>query len=240
MYHRVSQVTTLSEEKLYVGGRNYFARTFLPKACGEFHRRHPEVEIKIELGETGTANDITDKLDSGQVECILGFTCDERYSYIPLYDDRLVIAVHRDTQGAEELLPYALTREEILSGKDFPDKKADYSVFETFEFIRYSKESYIGKEMSGFMEKCRISKCYAHSSRKYDSKYDMMLEGMGCVIISEHLLRQRPDRSDEVLYFLPDVAEVSRQAKIIYKKGTPLSKSAQEFISIAKEMCLKK
>ena len=68
----------------------------------------------------------------------------------------------------------------------------------------------------------------------------MMLEGMGCVIISELLLRQRPDRSDEVLYFIPNTATGFRQAKIIYKKDASLSKSAREFIAIAKEICLQK
>ena len=237
MYYRISQLSSLSGEKLYVGGRNYFARIFLPKICGEFHRQFPDVEIKIDLGEAGTLNDITDKLDSGQVECILGFVCDEsRYSYVPLFNDRIVIAIRRDTPGAEELLPYALTREEILSGKEFPDKKADNSLFEKFEFIRYGKTSNIKQDIPGFMERCRISRCYTMNSRKYDIKYDMMLEGMGCVIVSELLLKQRPDRCDEVLYFLPDVAPGSRQAKVIYKKSTPLSGSAKEFIKIAQQM----
>ena len=241
MFHRISQISTLSEEKLYVGGRNYFARIFLPRICGEFHRRFPDVEIKIELGETGASNDITDKLDAGVVECILGYSCDESaYSYIPLFDDRFVIAMRRDTPGAEALLPYALTREEILSGKDFSDKKANVTLFEKFEFIRYTKTANIRKEMPGFMERCLISKCYTQNSRKYDVKYDMMLEGMGCVIISELLLRQRPDRSGEVLYFLPDTAASARQAKVIYKKDASLSKSAREFIAIAKEMCQQK
>lgn len=238
MYHRISQTSALSEEKLCVGGRNYFSRIMLPKICGEFHRRFPDVEIKIELGETGTLNDITEKLDAGQVECILGFSCDEsRYSYTNLFDDRFIIAMRRDTPGAEKLSPYALTREEILSGKTFPDKKADYGLFDNFEFIRYAKTANIRMEIPEFTERCRISKCYTQNSRKYDVKYDMMLEGMGSVIISEFLLRQRPDRSDEVLYFLPDAAVGFRQAKIVYKKNAALSKSAQEFIAIAKEIC---
>lgn len=238
MQHRIEGLTDFAGEILAVGGRNYFARIMLPVVCGKFHSRFPDVEIKIDFGESGASNDLFDRLDSGKVECVISFSYDEtRHSCIPIYDDRYVIAVHRDTPGAEKLIPYALTREEILSGKDFPDKKADYSLFENLEFIRYTKSATIRREMADFMERCRISKCYAQNSRKYDVKYDMMLEGMGSVITTELLVRNRPDRSDEVLYFIPNAAVSSRVVKIVYKKSTSLSRSAEEFISIAKEMC---
>lgn len=235
---RINSLTALSHEKLSVGGTNYMARFLLPKLCGEFHRHFPDVEIKIDLGETGSDNILPEKLENGTIDCMLSFLCDEaKFSYVPLFTERYVIALRKDSPGAQKLAPYALTREEILSRKPFSEKEVPFSFFENIEFIRQGMMSSTGQILRELVSQCKNSPCYTKGARKYDMKYDMMLEGMGAAIVSELMLVARPDRSDEVFYFLLDTPKSVREAKIIYKKNTPLSKSTEVFIEIARRIC---
>ena len=236
MYRCINSRSRLQHEKLSVGGKNYASRILLPKICGEFHQRFQKTEIKIDISEA-VAVDLFDKLESGLVDLVINFICDDiKYSYVPLFSERYVVAVNRDADGADKLARYALSPEEILFGKNLESKEVDFELFKDIEFIRFGRASSTRYNMAKFIENCRISPCYVYNANKYDIQYDMMLEGMGATITSEIMLMSAPESHDKVFYFLPKSYGNRRQAKIIYKKDMNLSGCAEEFINIAKEM----
>ena len=134
--------------------------------------------------------------------------------------------------GADKISKYALSREQIISGEASDYEITDYSIFENMEFVRYGQQSNVWAQMYELMEHCILSPCWI-SSYSFDAHYDMMLNGNGAVVTSEFLVSQRPDRSDELLYF---PTNVRRQAKLVYKKDKPLPECVRDFIEITKEL----
>lgn len=230
MKHRLN---TLSDIKLSVGGTSFLARILLPKICGEFHRLHPDIELKIDLGEAGTIGNLYNNLAQGTLDLKIGYFCDEsRFDFIPFFEEHFFVAVRKDYPGAHSLSNYAFTRKEVLSQKNFPpEKTADYKLFNNIKFIRIGRSSTVRQHMSEFMEQCKISPCYCYNSTKIDMDYDMMLEGMGAIVTTDLLIKTKGKENDEVYYF-PIDSTYKHQAMVIYSKERPLSESAKEFISI--------
>ena len=61
----LQRIKTLKEpvtKKLSVGGSNYISHLLMPKVCGEFAKRFSDTEIRIDMGQLGTSNQLYDKL----------------------------------------------------------------------------------------------------------------------------------------------------------------------------------
>lgn len=236
----LQRIKTLKEpvtKKLSVGGSNYISHLLLPRICGEFAKRFSDTEIRIDMGQLGTSNQLYDKLYQGTLDVMISHTCDkEKFDFVPLFEEKYIIVIRKDSPVAEKLLPYAITREEVLSGNT--DKEiSDYSIFEGIPFIRYGKGGSTWKYMHKLLENCSFSNIHVSGSRSLESHYDIMLYGQDAVITTESLVSQRNEKSDELLYFLTNT---SRPVMLIHKKGTDLSDSAKEFISIAKQLFITK
>ena len=231
----LQRIKTLKEpvtKKLSVGGSNYISHLLLPRICGEFAKRFSDTEISINMGQLGTSNQLYDKLYQGTLDVMISHTCDkDKFDFVPLFEDKYLIVIRKDSPVAERLRPYAITREEVLCGNT--DKEiSDYSVFEGIPFIRYGKGGSTWKYMHKLLENCSFSNIQLSGSRSLENHYDMMLYGQDAVITTESLVSQRAEKSDELSYFLTNT---SRPVMLIYKKGTDLSEPAKEFISIAKQ-----
>ncbi len=221
-------------QRLSVGGSNYISHILLPRICGEFANRFPDTEIRLNMGQTGSARNLYEKLAEGIIDLMISHTCDkEKFDCTPLFEEKYLISIRKDAPGAEKLLPYAMSRDEVLSGKN--DKVInDYSIFEGINFVRYGKGGSTWKYMHKLLECCSFSNCVVQNSRTLETHYDMMLYGKEAVVTSEFLVAHKPEKSDEVMYFSTNT---SRPAMIIYRKNAPLSESAKEFISITTKIC---
>lgn len=237
MRQSIEQLSESITEKLAVGGTSLLAFNILPKVCGEFHIKFPNVKVIMDMGELNAYNKLFDKLDSGILQLVIGYSYDKaKYSAIPLMKERYVIAVRRDFVTSPELLKYKLTRSEILSGKVFPDKVVtDFKLFEGIKFHRVPKGGIIWNDMPEFLSQCSFSHCYTYNTRKNNVAYDMMLNGLGAVVTTDYVISKFPEQ-DDVLYFLVNTQKTSRQARIFYKKGKVLSPAEEEFIKIAKKL----
>lgn len=219
-------------QRLSVGGSNYISHILLPRICGEFAVKFPDTEIRLDMGQTTSARNLYEKLADGALDIMISHTCDkDKFDFVPLFEEKYVIAIRKDAHGAKNLLPYSITREEVLRGNTDKEITA-YSVFEGINFIRYGKGGSTWKYMHKLLEHCSFSNIQISGSRSLETHYDMMLYGQDAVITTESLVSQRAENSDELLYFLTNT---SRPVMLIYKKGTILSESAKEFISVAKQ-----
>lgn len=235
MLHKISRLSAADGGLLSVGGSDYLSNVLLPMACGEFHRRFPEATVKIDMNSGSSSGSIFNKLENETLDVIISHRCDKtRFTGEILFDDPFVIAVRKDTPGAEEIAGYAVSRDELLSEKDIQKREiTDYTLFKNIDFLRYGKSGSTWSHMYELLEHCRFSLCQVNNSQRFDVHYDMMLYGNGAVVTSKFLISQRPEKSDEVLYF---PTGVHRQAMVVYKKNRRLSASAKEFIGITKEI----
>lgn len=233
MYNRINAISRPIDEQISIGNAFFISRYLFPKACQRFQKNFPNVEIRLNMGETSYYSDLFEKLDTESLHFVIGFTFDEkRYTGIPLLKERYVICLRRDYPGADLLEKYALTRSEILSGGEFPDKIiSDYSLFKNVEFVKINSQSILWQDMENFLMHCPVAPCRFDNCRNIDVTYDMMLYGMGAAIVTDSLISYHPPTED-VLYFLVDTPKKARQSFIIHKKDFPLSETMKAFVDV--------
>lgn len=230
---RIKSLSTLSHEKLVVSGTNYLSYKVIPVICGMLHKKYPNAEITVDLGGGSNKAMLYERVYQGSINLMLNYDCDEkRFSCVPLQIESFVVAMKKDNVKSKELLNYALTYQEIVSNNI--DKKkiiSDYSLFSEVEFLRVSKSSSIQRYVHKFIENGSLSSCHIYNSKTLDAHYSMMTNGMGAVVTTDYLIKNMKEDKD-ILYFVTDYPDNSRQAKLIYKKDKALSKIEKEFIEL--------
>lgn len=235
MKNKLERLSQDDEKRIAIGGSNSFSHIYMPSICGEFHRRHPDVNIILDMGESvGGVNRWT-RLEEKKLDIIFRHQFDEtRFLGEAVHRDRYVIAMRRDFAGAERLLPYSMTREELLAHKNLNERAIeDYSIFKNIPFIKFGQTGSVWSHMYELMEHCTFSPCTIQYSPNFETHYNMMLCGIGAVITSKMLIESKAAGSDDVIYFPTDV---HRQLFAIYKKDEPLSDIQREFIDITREI----
>ena len=237
MQSRIKSFLRPIKGEVSVGSAFSSSRHLLPRACKEFGDEHPESELKLYMGETDLYSSLIQKLDAGILDIAIGYHFDQsKYAGIPIVNERYVVALKSDYPSSAELKKYALTREELLSGKEYPDRViSDYSLFDGVDFLKVNSNSTLWRDMSRFLAHCDVSRCQIYNSRNIDVIYDMMLYGVGAAITTDVIVSQYPPRAD-VMYFLPKVQNPTCQLYAIYKKGVELSKIATDFIDKLKKV----
>ncbi len=233
MYKRITSISTPVEEKISIGNAFFVSRSLLPDACRKFTKRFPNVELKLNMGETLLYSDLFEMLDAKTLHFLIGFTFNEKkYTGIPLLKERYIICLKKNYPGINAIKPYAHTYKEIVSGKTFPQKIiSDYSLFKNIEFLKINRSGIIWQDMSNFLMHCPISPCNVYDCRNIDVIYDMMLCGLGAAITTDSVISYHPP-TDDVLYFIVDTPKPTCQSFIIYKKNLVLSENMNHFIEV--------
>ena len=237
MNQRIASLSKPVKNSLSAGGTSFFARKLLPSVCNVFHKKFPDTELRIDLGEMYFYRHLLDKLDEGKLDFMIGYTHDEeKHSIIPIQKERYIVAARKDLSGIDRLLPYALTKDELMSKKDFPEKPAcPAEFFKGIDFVDMGTNSVLRVALGDFVNHLSYASCYVHGTRKNDVYYELMLSGMGAVITTDFTASCFDDK-DDVVFFLIDVENMYRNACIIYKKDATLSHVAEEFIDIVKKL----
>lgn len=231
MYKRITSISNPMDEKIAVGNAFFVSRSLLPEACRKFHKAFPNVEVKLNMGESAFYSDLLGLLDTETLHMVIGFSFDEKkYTGIPLLQERYVICIKNDYPGVDALKPYAHTYHEIVSGKTSPKKViSDYSLFKNIEFLKINSTGIIWQDMANFLMHCPISPCNVSNCRNIDVIYDMMLHGLGAAITTDTVISYH-QATDDVLYFIVNTPKPTRQSYIIHKKNLTLSESMKSFI----------
>ena len=236
MYKRITNISHSVDEKLSVGNAYFVSRFLLPRACRKFSEAYPDVEVKLNMGESAFYSDLFQQLDAETIHFLIGFTYDKKkYTGIPLLEERYIISLKKDYPGIDKLLPFAHTYDEIMSGKSFPEKIiSDYSLFKDIEFLKIDSSGIIWRDMANFLMHCPISSCNVYKCRNIDIIYDMMLCGLGAAITTESVISYHPP-TDDVLYFIINTPKPTCQSFIIHKKNFELTESMRYFIKVLQE-----
>lgn len=208
----------------------------IPKICEQFCLKYPHVDIHITRVETDMlatmlAKNTADLVFSPTEENTPGFTI------IPLLEENLVVAVRRDFEGVEPLLPYALSYDDVIN-RNFPDQKLirDMTVFRGIEFIysppgsnSYKKRRLIFGE-SG-------SSAYINTSQPNQRlNYNLMQCGFGAFLTTDADVATMPS-NENCIYFALQSPAAKQTFSIAHGKAadSPAFKLVDEFINTAKE-----
>ena len=237
MQNRIKSFSSAIQDEIAIGSAFSASRHLLPTVCKEFQEEHPDVEMRLYMGEMDLYASLLQKLDSGTLDIAIGYHYDQgKYAGIPIVNERYVIALRSDYPCAPELRGYGLTRDELLSGKNLSGKViSDYALFRGVDFIKVNSKSTLWQDMSKFLMHCDISNCQIYNSRNIDVIYDMMLCGMGAAITTDTIVAQYPPH-DNVTYYLVELQNPTCQLYAIYKKEIAPSEIVSSFIDKLKKV----
>ena len=237
MYHRLQQLSTGSSGTLSIGGTNHVAYWLIPTICGVFHRRYPDVMLKVDMGNVGSPSNLLEKLQGGVLDVLFAYgTNEETQTEIPLLQERFVIVMRRDLLGAQKLAPYAVTREQLLRDPDSCPEIADLSLFREIPFLRFGMGSALSQITTELLGEYRAASCFINNARNGGIYYNMMCAGLGALVTSASTVAISTFPSKDLLFFLPRATNGTRTVCAVLKKGVERAPLVSKFLEVASEV----
>jgi len=238
MQRRIRQLSEIKSETLSVGGSSYLAYSLFPTICGAFTKQYPDIRLRIDMGSSKSASNLHDELKHQALDLLLTHTFDpkEHIAY-PLLQERMVIAVHRNMEGAAELEPYAVSAEELLS-KSYPPEKEleDFSLFRSIRFFRFRKGSLTYQHMAKILgDYAAASHTITHVTHS-GMHYALMCAGLGALLTTDSIIAAAPHPTDELLFFVPKCPESYRTLYLIRPSNVPENSVVRNFLAVAQEL----
>ena len=240
---RVQKLTSSKHESIGIGASSGCAYYMIPSICGAFYRRHPETEVKIDLGNFGAESSLIErlthfqKLDTGDLDIVFGYNYDpNKYLAEVIYNERLVVAM-RNELVTDELLPYAVTHKELLSETYTQDKEIrQANLFSSIPFLDFSKSVSTGQYMTKLLNEYTESAHKISNGRHSIVHFNMMRAGVGAVLTSDYMVALSGADNDLRYFVFPrDIS--TRKIYMISNKNAPLNPSAKKFTDVAKLVC---
>lgn len=218
---------------LTIGGNITFAQFVFPAVCKMFSKKSPNVSLTLDIESS------EEKLRTQLID--LYFTLypfGDDYVTLPVQQERLFVAIHKDHPSVKDLYDYAITFEDLLAKKIPPQREiADLSVLSNVPFIITSKRSDSDKRISAILKEHLTAQYTVINSRTFDARYRMMQQGLGAILASDFFLKQFPRNQDNMCCFALQSSLSYRTTYLQYRKNSSNQKLLDEFISCVFEYC---
>lgn len=237
MKKRILHLSETNGSKISLGGSTYIGQTLLPFLCGEHFKRYPDTRFSLDMSIY--IGPMLERLTAHSIElvAVYGFD-DEKFSFIPLFEERRVIAIHKSLLRDTELLPYALTRRDILTKSYGEDKELDdLSVFSSFPFLPHRSDTVKAPFIAQLLPSSAISEHTIPNIPSLTSNYYMMCAGLGAAITTETIVAAMRAPTDDILFFVPKTNAARAPFALIHAADRDLSPAAARFVDTAKELC---
>ena len=236
MQKRVKELADTDHGSISIGGSSYASYLILSDICSEFYKKHPKIKVSVDLGNVGSPLILHEMLDNRELDILITYGSQNRRLILePLFEERLVIAMNKNTPGAEKLQHLALTRDEILTKSYSPDREIeDMSIFHGVEFLEFSRKSDISLRMSKILGDYRPSHYKINNARHSEMHYNLMSAGIGAVLTNSPTIFQKP-YDENILFFMPKSKESYRKIFLAYNSSSNNNRLIKSFVKVAKE-----
>lgn len=237
MRKRVRGLSDTDHGSITVGGSSYASYLILSEICNEFHKRYGQINVTVDLGNIGELRVLSEKLDNNELDVMVTYGgLEQKFIVEPIFEERLVIAMHRSIPGARQLEHLALTREEVLNKSYSADREIeDMSVFSDIEFLDYSRKSDTDQRMTKILGSYRSSRYKIENARHSEMHYNLMCAGVGAVLASTLAVAQKP-YDENILFFMPKSEESYRKVYLAYNSYSKNNQLVKNFIETAKDI----
>ncbi len=218
--------------RIAIGG--HVAHFAIPKICNLFRKKHPNIDVSIEVCnndemEQHLKKDLTD----------LVFTStdlnEKIFNTVHLFKENYVVAMGRDSQIPDSLLPYAVTHDELMN-YNYPEEKKikDMSVFHGIEFVYSPPNSNIYRKRKLVLGQPNVSSHVTSSTIIMQLSYNLAKAGFGAFFATDAILAAM--QSDEqCLYFVIEDSGVRQCFNAVYNMENKESLSlTEDFIECAR------
>ena len=237
MHRRLKELSNMSSGKITIGGSSYSSYYIMSEICGEFYKKYPDIKVTLDIGNIGGSNILSEKLKTGEIDLIITYSNNNRnYIVEPLLTERLIIAMHKNMAKANNLLPFSLTFQEILSG-DYREKEIeDLSVFKNINFIKFPNSSITSKSMIHILGDFNSAPYTIENARHSGMHNNLMMAEIGAVMTTDYIISKTNNKFDDIVYFVPKHKESYRKEYIAINHNSIDNPIVKNFIKTAKEI----
>lgn len=237
MRKRIKDFSNDYHGSLAVGGASFASYLILSEICSEFFKSYPEINVTLDIGNVGSPLNLLEKIDNKELDILLTYTSNHPNFIIePIFEERLIIAMHKKMPGAEKLEHRALTRDEILTKRYHIDREIeDTSIFSAIEFLEFPRKSDTHQRMSKILGNYRSTRYKIENARHSEMHYNLMCAGIGAVLTTSLAIAQKP-YDENILFFMPKSEESYRKIYLAYNFSSKNNQLIKNFVRIAKDI----
>ena len=220
--------------RLHVGGTHYLNCFLMAELLAGFSRRYPGVQL--EVSEDSFVR-LARRLERREMDLI--FSCDpeliERFEHQPAFYDHILLAIHRDVPISKELVPCAMSAEDIQAGRHLSPicPKVPLERFRELEFVLLQKGNNLyGRstrmfEEAGFVPKVKLALSQLVTAYRFASN------GVGATFVSDRIVQKSP--SQNLIFYSIDSKEVDRLFYTLLPQRNYTAHAVKAFIAYAVE-----
>ena len=237
MHRRIKNFSNDYNSSLAVGGSSFASYLILTKICSEFFKSYPEINVTLDIGNIGNSLSLMEKIESKELDILVTYVNNHPNFIIePIFEERMVIAMHKKMPGSEKLEHRALTRDEILTKRYSIDREIeDTSIFGDIEFLEFPLKSDTNQRMSKILGNYRSSRYKIENARHSEMHYNLMCAGIGAVLTTSLAIAQKP-YDENILFFMPKCEESHRKIYLAHNSSSKNNKLVKNFIKVAKDI----
>lgn len=239
MHRRIKNFSNDYNSSLAVGGSSFASYLILTKICSEFFKSYPEINVTLDIGNIGNSLSLMEKIESKELDILVTYVNNHPNFIIePIFEERMVIAMHKKMPGSEKLEHRALTRDEILTKRYSIDREIeDTSIFGDIEFLEFPLKSDTNQRMSKILGNYRSSRYKIENAKHSEMHYNLMCAGIGAVLTTSLAIAQKP-YDENILFFMPKCEESYRKIYLAYNFSSRNNPLIKDFIRVAKDIYL--
>lgn len=241
MRKRLARLSSIHSGRLSVGSSVYLADELLTEATRRFCISHPKSDVKLNMGIKGSQNSLLDALDERDIDLLIDYKYnEERHKAIPIIQVRTVVAAKRNLDGIEPLLPYALSREQVLKG-DMRTAlcEKELELFSDVGFITTDTLTGYKRQLTELIgNNYSLSRCSVKNIRHMGTNYKIMKAGLGATLALDIHLGTAAFDDDDIVYFAINNKKSVKTLNAIHRIGEEPSREAADFIGYIKDLCL--
>jgi len=239
MLNRIKMLHDASYGALSIGAYSYSGTEILAKICSAFNEKYPDVKVRIDMGSIGNLSNLSEKMKSHALDMMMGYDFDASECVgIPILNETMLIAMHKDMVGASPISHLAVAKERIISGElTEKDYVSDLSVFKDVKFLEYSHFSNTKYKMDQILGSYKIANYRIENARQVNMHNKLMKGKIGAIFTTDYHIKTS-EFDDNILYFLPKSPFLQRTLYIIIEKNTRLTPAAEKFLEVAREISM--
>ncbi len=234
---QIRDISQLKKGTVKIATSTHMSYYAIPKICESFRRIYPNIDISIIPTDT---DKLVGMLEKRIVDLIFIYTDSgvEDAVIQPLFKERFTVVLRKDYPGAEELIKYALSYDELV-GRKYPKEKevTDVSLFHGIEFVYSPPNSNIYKKRKLVFAKSEIETHITSSTGRQQLDYNLMYSGFGALFTTDAVVATMP-AYDECMYFALGNPQAKRDFSMCYRKNddAPSAKIVHAFANVAKDI----
>lgn len=233
----LQSVSAMEAGTLGIGSNQLLSSLVLPKYIADFSRTYPKIQLSmLDANSTTLQNEIT----NGRLDIVVDnhILPDDIFEQVRLTTEHLLLAVPAAFPENEDLLPYRLTYQDILTDHHMkPGDPVPLNKLKNVPFILMNRDNDTRKVTDSIFQDAKFSPNVLFELDRLTTLYSYIELGAAASVVSDTLVRNIQTKNPERVYFYRLNPKFShRGIYVSFKKNKYQSPAMQTFIQLLADL----